>query len=232
MSLVKYKAKRSFEKTPEPAGKVAKQSENRFVVQEHHATNLHFDFRLEMDGVLKSWAVPKGPSLDPADKRLAMMVEDHPVEYQKFSGTIPDKNYGAGEVRIWDKGKYKLLGHGEGEEQIKAGKLIFILKGKELKGEFHMVHTPKLGENAWLLLKHKDEFAIPGWKLEPILHYGSKKEKRELQKESALDRLLHSPKRAIGNTRRSNLSTLTAKTKPSGAKTIRSKTATKSKKKA
>ena len=190
MGLKKYIAKRHFNDTPEPTGSRksstrkgtrGKQPALRFVVQEHHATRLHFDFRLEMEGVLKSWAVPKGPTLDPSIRRLAMMVEDHPVDYQYFSGKIPDGNYGAGEVRIWDHGTYEIIGEGTGIEQIKAGKVTIIMHGKILKGEFHLIHTPRDGaENSWLLFKHQDEFAKPGWELEQQLAYGSNKEKREL----------------------------------------------------
>src|SRR6187399_2415324 len=137
MSLVKYKTKRDFSKSPEPGG-VLKKSKGKlsFVVQRHKASRLHYDFRLELDGVLKSWAVPKGPSLNPGDKRLAMMVEDHPYDYRKFAGTIPEGNYGAGEVEIWDEGNYtplienaKLSPEKELLKELKAGDLKFVLHG-------------------------------------------------------------------------------------------------------
>ena len=171
MSLVKYKQKRNFEVTPEPEGKLKKNTPLlSFVVQRHKASHLHYDFRLEMDGVLKSWAVPKGPSMNPADKRLAMMVEDHPYSYKDFKGVIPE-GYGAGIVEIWDNGKYTDLEHSDkvtSEKNLraglKAGNLKFSLNGKKLKGEFALVKLKPRGEekesNSWLLIKHKDEFAV------------------------------------------------------------------------
>src|SRR5215475_3570598 len=142
MSLGLYKKKRSFNETPEPEGKkkAAANGKLRFVIQKHDASHLHYDFRLEMEGVLKSWAVPKGPSLNPDDKRLAMMVEDHPYDYKNFYGTIPKGNYGAGEVEIWDEGTYTDL---EGDDSPQAekklqadlhkGEIKFILHGKNLQ---------------------------------------------------------------------------------------------------
>ncbi len=124
-----------------------------FVVQKHHATHLHYDFRLELDGVLKSWAIPKGPSLNPAIKRLAIMVDDHPLEYASFEGHIPEGEYGAGDVIIWDKGSYKLL-----KGSLKEGKLEFYLLGKKLKGAFVLLKL-RGKEKEWLLIKKKDEFA-------------------------------------------------------------------------
>lgn len=166
MSLAQYKKKRQFNETPEPKGAVKKGESKRleFVVQKHHATQLHYDFRLELDGVLKSWAVPKGPSINPKDKRLAMMVEDHPYEYRNFEGVIPEGNYGAGKVIIWDRGWYEL--HREEESWpatlqagLKKGDLKFILHGQKLKGSFALIKVPHMGENAWLLIKHKDKYA-------------------------------------------------------------------------
>ena len=182
MGLREYVRKRDFTDTSEPKGKVhkAKKQKLSFVIQEHHATRLHFDFRLEMDGVLRSWAVPKGPSMNPNDKRLAMMVEDHPIEYGSFAGSIPEGNYGAGEVRIWDKGWYEVLGDDSAEKQVKKEKIIFVMHGKKLKGEFHLFRMKgSREENAWLLFKAKDKYADTKWKMEQILDYGSRKEKPE-----------------------------------------------------
>ena len=170
MSLALYKKKRKFEDTPEPGASVGKSTTQlSFVVQRHKATRLHYDFRLEMDGVLKSWAVPKGPSMNPEDKRLAMMVEDHPYEYKDFKGKIPEGNYGAGIVEIWDKGTYTALttdtsaNHNKSlKAGFKKGDFKFVLKGKKLKGEFVLVKIKdRFGskDNTWLLIKHKDRFA-------------------------------------------------------------------------
>jgi bifunctional non-homologous end joining protein LigD len=167
MSLVKYKSKRNFSATPEPEGKIEKTNPSlSFVVQRHKASRLHYDFRLEMDGVLKSWAVPKGPSLNPKDKRLAMMVEDHPYSYKDFKGVIPS-GYGAGIVEIWDKGTYtdieksdRATAEKKLKAALKAGNLKFSLKGKKLKGEFALVKLKSDQENAWLLIKHNDEYAV------------------------------------------------------------------------
>ncbi len=170
MALEEYKRKRRFEETPEPPPKVAKKTGNRFVVQKHHASHLHYDFRLEMDGVLKSWAVPKGPSLDPADKRLAMMVEDHPVSYFDFEGIIPEGNYGAGTVMVWDLGTWEPLG--DAREMLKKGDLKFKLKGKKLNGEFVLAHMkarrPGSKGNEWLLIKKKDEAAQAGFDIDKL----------------------------------------------------------------
>lgn len=167
MALKDYQQKRKFNETTEPKGKTKKsKSKLIFVVQRHAATRLHYDFRLEMEGVLKSWAVPKGPSLDPHDKRLAMMVEDHPYDYKDFEGNIPEGNYGAGQVEVWDSGTYepleensKISDEKELLRELHAGSLKFILHGKKLKGEFALVKMKNAENNAWLLIKHKDEFA-------------------------------------------------------------------------
>jgi len=168
MALKEYKKKRSFVQTPEPRGGRPSAGALQFVVQKHAASHLHYDFRLEMEGVLKSWAVPKGPSLNPADKRLAMQVEDHPFDYKNFEGIIPPGNYGAGTVMVWDEGTYEPLEKTKGTKAdqdrvlrhgLKSGSLKFRLKGKKLKGEFALVKTRGRGENSWLLIKHRDPYA-------------------------------------------------------------------------
>lgn len=166
MSLTKYKKKRNFKESPEPQSGKPTGSQLRFVIQKHDASRLHYDFRLEMDGVLKSWAVPKGPSTDPKVKRLAMMVEDHPYDYRNFEGIIPS-GYGAGTVMVWDEGFYEPIEEIKGKkaqekdllQQLKSGSLKIKLHGEKLNGEFALVKTKGMGDNAWLLIKHKDEFA-------------------------------------------------------------------------
>jgi bifunctional non-homologous end joining protein LigD len=169
MPLEEYVAKRKFSDTPEPApGKTsAGAGGNYFCVQRHDATRLHYDFRLEIDGVLKSWAVPKGPSLDPGVKHLAAHVEDHPLEYGGFEGNIPAGNYGAGSVMLWDRGTFDLLGDIPAEDQIKRGDLKFRLHGEKLNGEFALVLMKGRGKgNEWLIIKKRDEFAAPEWDIE------------------------------------------------------------------
>jgi bifunctional non-homologous end joining protein LigD len=166
MGLKDYASKRIFEKTPEPKpGLRRKGKELIFVIHKHAARALHYDLRLELEGVLKSWAVPKGPSLDPSLKRLAVMVEDHPLDYKDFEGVIPEHNYGAGGVIIWDRGFYHHPSDGDGKESerllldgLRKGDMKFILDGEKLKGQFALVKTRK-DEKSWLLLKKKDAYA-------------------------------------------------------------------------
>ncbi len=182
MALEEYKRKRRFEETPEPPPKLEKKAGHRFVVQKHRATRLHYDFRLEMEGVLKSWAVPKGPSLDPADKRLAMQVEDHPVSYFDFEGTIPEGNYGAGTVMVWDvgtweplspqpvNGKYVPGSEAEAAAMLKKGDLKIRLHGQKLNGDFALIHirARRAGSKGteWLLIKKHDEYLVEGYDIE------------------------------------------------------------------
>jgi len=182
MALEEYKRKRKFEQTPEPPPKVEAKAGHRFVVQKHDATRLHYDFRLEMEGVLKSWAVPKGPSLDPADKRLAMQVEDHPVSYFDFEGIIPEGNYGAGTVMVWDvgtwqplspvpvQGKYLPGTEAEAVAMLAKGDLKFRLDGKKLKGDFALIkmkgRRPGSKGTEWLLIKKHDDHAVEGYDID------------------------------------------------------------------
>src|SRR5215469_408405 len=183
MALEEYKRKRSFDHTPEPPPKLDAKKGFRFVVQKHRATRLHYDFRLEMEGVLKSWAVPKGPSLDPADKRLAMQVEDHPVSYFHFEGIIPPNNYGAGTVQVWDTGTWEPLQEdysdhaknpSEREKQASAmlakGDVKFRLHGQKLKGDFVLAkmrsRRPGSKGTEWLLIKKRDDQAVAGYDID------------------------------------------------------------------
>lgn len=168
MGLQQYSKKRNFKNTPEPKGKkITAHKTLEFVVQRHNASHLHYDFRLEMEGVMKSWAVPKGPSMNPQDKRLAMMVEDHPFDYRKFEGIIPEGNYGAGTVEIWDKGTYTPIDESNSNAEkelmkgLKSGNLKFVMNGNKLKGEFALVKlkNDEKQKNAWLLIKHRDNYA-------------------------------------------------------------------------
>ena len=169
MSLTKYNEKRNFNETTEPEGKQERGDgpKLRFVVQKHHASQLHYDFRLEMDGALKSWAVPKGPSVNPADKRLAMMVEDHPYSYRTFEGYIPKGSYGGGTVIVWDEGTYHAKNDGSREENEEAlqemlqnGRLDFFMEGKKLKGEWSLFRfRGSKNPKQWLLVKKEDEYS-------------------------------------------------------------------------
>jgi bifunctional non-homologous end joining protein LigD len=169
MSLKDYERKRSFDKTPEPKPAPAKSAApgNFFCVQRHDATRLHYDFRLEVDGTLKSWAVPKGPSLEPLSKNLAVHVEDHPIDYGNFEGNIPKGEYGGGSVMLWDRGTYDLLGDAPALAQIERGDLKFRLHGEKLKGEFALVHMRNRGKgNEWLIIKKRDADARSSWNIE------------------------------------------------------------------
>jgi bifunctional non-homologous end joining protein LigD len=186
MALEEYKRKRRFEATPEPPPKVEKKAGHRFVVQKHRASRLHYDFRLELDGVLLSWAVPKGPSLDPADKRLAMQVEDHPVSYFDFEGIIPEDNYGAGSVMVWDvgtwqplssipvDGKYVGTTDQEARTMMAKGDLKFRLSGERLNGDFALIKMKgrRAGSkgNEWLLIKKHDQYEVEDYDID---HYDS-----------------------------------------------------------
>ncbi len=167
MSLKKYREKRNFQISPEPSGKSSATPAPKrallYVIQKHRATQLHYDFRLEWNGVLVSWAVPKGPSLDASVKRLAMQVEDHPIEYGDFEGVIPEGEYGGGTVMVWDNGEW-LPESDDVEKALEKGDLKFTLRGKKLKGSWVLVRTHGFGGKegkSWLLIKHKDEFASP-----------------------------------------------------------------------
>ncbi|HMS64378.1 MAG TPA: DNA ligase D [Ignavibacteria bacterium] len=197
MTLSLYKQKRNFKNTPEPSETSSlKTGKLKFVIQKHDASHLHYDLRLELDGVLKSWAVPKGPSMDPSDKRLAVQVEDHPLDYGNFSGIIPEGNYGAGVVEIWDKGTYlpvnpskindvKLL-----RTMLKKGDIKFILNGHYLKGEFALVRMNDGKEKNWLLIKKKDEFAEENFNagdLSPVRLYKKKSDNKKSSKASGIN---------------------------------------------
>jgi bifunctional non-homologous end joining protein LigD len=168
--LAEYRRKRDFSRTAEPEGGSGRATKKRaFVIQKHDASHLHYDLRLEHDGVMKSWAVPKGPSLDPSVKRLAMQVEDHPIEYNKFEGTIPEGDYGGGTVMLWDRGTYSYGGSNPDPEEglrqgFEEGDFKFVLNGKRLKGSWALVRMRRgrPGKPQWLLIKHRDEHAAPG----------------------------------------------------------------------
>jgi bifunctional non-homologous end joining protein LigD len=165
MSLDKYKEKRNFKVSPEPSGNAhagaGSKRDSLYVIQKHRATQLHYDFRLEFKGVLLSWAVPKGPSLDPSVKRLAMQVEDHPLEYGNFEGVIPEGEYGGGTVMVWDNGVW-IPESDDVEAALEKGDLKFTLEGKKLRGSWVLVRTRGFGgkpDRSWLLIKHRDTYA-------------------------------------------------------------------------
>src|SRR5262245_49094777 len=158
MGLEEYKRKRRFQETPEPEGKVKEEAGNNFVIQKHRATRMHYDFRLEMEGVLRSWAIPKGPSFNPNEKRLAVETEDHPMDYGGFEGVIPAGNYGAGKVIIWDNGTYEMVDPETPEKGWKKGKLHFVLKGKKLRGEWVLVRGSREPKQ-WIFFKVRDDYA-------------------------------------------------------------------------
>ncbi|MDQ3871757.1 MAG: ATP-dependent DNA ligase, partial [Chloroflexota bacterium] len=176
MSLDLYRRKRDFGRTPEPSGDGRPtgpppwEGKRRFVVQRHRATRLHYDFRLEIDGVLMSWAVPKGPSLNPADKRMAVHVEDHPLEYFDFEGVIPRGQYGAGDVIVWDWGTWDPEEGDDPGKQVRNGELKLVLHGEKLRGRFTLVRTNwrEAGDDKenWLLIHKRDEYADPDWDAE------------------------------------------------------------------
>jgi len=172
MPLTAYQSKRAFTKTSEPVGRVQRTGRKHiFVVQKHDASRLHYDFRLAVNGVLASWAVPKGPSMNPADKRLAIRTEDHPLQYAKFEGVIPSGQYGAGTVMVWDLGNYQLMENQPPEEQLASGKIHILLLGEKLRGGFSLVQIQRRSMNSsrrdhWLLIKSRDEYADPSWDIE------------------------------------------------------------------
>ena len=171
MPLTTYRGTRDFAKTPEPAGRVRRSSRRSiFVVQKHDASRLHYDFRLATNGVLASWAVPKGPSMNPADKRLAVRTEDHPLEYAKFEGVIPPGQYGAGTVMVWDLGEYESPENQPIEEQLARGKIHVALRGEKLRGAFALVKIERRSSSSrrdyWLLIKTRDEHADASWDIE------------------------------------------------------------------
>jgi bifunctional non-homologous end joining protein LigD len=172
MPLEEYRRKRKFPETPEPVGRARRRGHGRiYVVQKHDASRLHYDFRLAINGVLVSWAVPKGPSMNPAEKRLAIRTEDHPLEYADFEGVIPEGQYGAGTVMVWDTGKYESKDRTAPEEQLARGKIDVVLHGEKLSGGFTLIQTGNRvagssDRKQWLLIKHRDERADPSWQID------------------------------------------------------------------
>jgi bifunctional non-homologous end joining protein LigD len=172
MSLEEYRKKRKFDKSPEPAGRARRSSRRRtFVVQKHDARQLHYDFRLAINGVLVSWAVPNGPSMNPAEKHLAIRTEDHPLKYAAFEGVIPEGQYGAGTVMVWDTGTYEPQNGIPPDDQLARGKIDVELHGMKMRGGFTLIRTGKRstdrsGKERWLLIKQRDEYANPSWNIE------------------------------------------------------------------
>src|SRR6202521_5653448 len=168
MPLEHYRNKRRFTETPEPAGRPRRSSSRHiFVVQKHAASHLHYDFRLAIDGVLASWAVPKGPSMNPAEKHLAIRTEDHPLEYAEFEGVIPEGQYGAGTVMVWDTGQYQPLDGVSSSEQLGPRKIDVTLVGTKLRGGYTLIRTGMVShKERWLLIKQRDEYAVSSWDVE------------------------------------------------------------------
>jgi bifunctional non-homologous end joining protein LigD len=174
MPLEEYRRKRKFTESPEPAGRVRHKSQSRsrtFVVQKHDARRLHYDLRLAINGVLVSWAVPKGPSMNPADRRLAVRTEDHPLEYADFEGVIPEGQYGAGTAMLWDRGSYEPKDGVPPDQQLARGKIDVVLHGEKLRGGFTLLRTTRRSahpdqKELWLLIKHRDAQADPSWNIE------------------------------------------------------------------
>jgi bifunctional non-homologous end joining protein LigD len=202
--LTEYRRKRDFTRTREPAGGGRKKSSKlAYVIQKHAASRLHYDLRLELDGVMKSWAIPKGPSLDPSVKRLAIHVEDHPIEYNEFEGTIPEGEYGGGTVMVWDTGTYTAAGDGDDPDEAlregyRKGDFKFVLHGKRLKGSWVLVRTKGWGDRRrqgqWLLIKHRDDDADPD--TDPVAtHVTSTKSGRTMEEIAEGKRAKRAPKR-------------------------------------
>jgi bifunctional non-homologous end joining protein LigD len=189
MALNDYWRKRDFKKTKEPSGKAASRGKSArarkakalsFVIQKHDASHLHYDFRLEFDGVLKSWSIPKGPSLDPADKRLAVEVEDHPLDYASFEGVIPAGEYGGGDVIVWDRGTWE--SEKDIKDSLKVGRLEFELKGEKLEGSWVLIRTGRPSKKPqWLLIKRHDEFAKVHEEYDVIAELGHRAKQRKIQ---------------------------------------------------
>src|SRR5436190_20944663 len=226
MALQTYRKKRRFDVTPEPRGKTGKRGGNAFVIQKHAATRLHYDLRLELDGVMKSWAVTRGPSLMPGEKRLAVQVEDHPIEYNTFEGTIPKGEYGGGTVMVWDRGTW--TPEGDPHRGYQKGHLDFSLKGKKLNGSWHLVRMHKRpGEKRenWLLIKSDDAFARTA-KDKDVLEEAdlSAASGRSMEEIAGSKKVWHSNRPAKENAARLKTAAKTSKAKSSGAKTTTSKT--------